>query len=185
MHLATKLSNRVLRYDGVSLISPEMVTQALLLGAGPTEIRVTGDSWEIQQFNLNCDDGDELKKNNDEVKLDTSWSLPKEWASLTIDQVQHLIVDKATDLIAKAKYSEVQVAKAYTRIEQELKEIERRNMVDFLKTIMFVLETFKKNNICWGVGRGSSCASYILFILGLHVVDCIKFDVPMEEFFHD
>ena len=185
MHLATKLNNRVLRYDGVSLISPEMVTHALLHGSGPTEIRVTEDCWEIQQFNLNCDEGDEIKFNDDEVKLDTSWKLPSEWASLTSDQVQHLIVDKATDVISRSSYTEAQVSKAYTRIEQEINEIEKRNMMDFLKTIMYVLDTFKKNDICWGVGRGSSCASYVLFVLGLHVVDCVKFDVPMEEFFHD
>jgi len=185
MHLTTKLNNRVLRYDGVSVIPPEMVADILLHGSSPTEIRVTQDSWEIQQFNFNCDEGDEIKFNNDEVKLDTSWNLPEDWASLTIDQVQHLIVDKATDVISRSNYTEAQVSKAYSRIEKEIKEIEKRNMMDFLKTIMYVLDTFKKNDICWGVGRGSSCASYVLFVLGLHVVDCVKFGVPMEEFFHD
>ena len=58
-------------------------------------------------------------------------------------------------------------------------------MTEFVKTVIFIVDTFKEAGIVWGVGRGSSCASYILFLLGLHLVDPIKFDISMDEFFHD
>ena len=185
MRLATDLKDRVLRYDGVSTISPEMVADALLRGAKPTEIRITDTNWEMAQFNANCDEGDELLPDTDEVKIDKSWNLPLAWAALTDADVEQIILEKATDVISTAGYSEQKVSEAYLRVEKELDEIKKRDMFQFVKAIMYVLETFSKNNICWGVGRGSSCASYILFILGLHVVDCVKFDVCMQEFFHD
>lgn len=185
MRYATDLKHRFLRYDGVSVISPEMVADALLRGAGATQIRVTETSWEVEQFNANCAPGDELREDCDEPTIDTSWVLPPKWQNLTVEDVENIIVDKAATCIHHAGYTEQQMDYAYLRVQQELHEIKKRDMLDFIKCIMYVLDVFQTNNICWGVGRGSSCASYILFVLGLHVVDCIKFDVPMSEFFHD
>jgi DNA polymerase III alpha subunit len=37
-------------------------------------------------------------------------------------------------------------------------------------------------NIVWGVGRGSSCSSYLLYLLGLHEVDVVKYDVDISDF---
>jgi DNA polymerase III alpha subunit len=33
------------------------------------------------------------------------------------------------------------------------------------------------------VGRGSSVASYVLFLIGVHKIDPIKYELPIEEFF--
>jgi DNA polymerase III alpha subunit len=40
----------------------------------------------------------------------------------------------------------------------------------------------RANNIVWGVGRGSSVASYVLFLIGIHKVDSLYYDLPIEEF---
>jgi DNA polymerase III alpha subunit len=36
--------------------------------------------------------------------------------------------------------------------------------------------------VLWGVGRGSSVASYCLYILGVHKVDSIKYELDIHEF---
>lgn len=69
------------------------------------------------------------------------------------------------------------------RIEAELKEFETRNMTELLLYLKYLVDTMRHNNVVWGVGRGSSVASYVLFLLGVHKIDPIKFDIPMEEFF--
>jgi DNA polymerase III alpha subunit len=49
--------------------------------------------------------------------------------------------------------------------------------------MVYIIDTLRKNNIVWGVGRGSSVASYVLFLLGVHRVDSVKYDIPLNEFF--
>jgi DNA polymerase III alpha subunit len=40
----------------------------------------------------------------------------------------------------------------------------------------------RKNSLVWGVGRGSSVASYVLFLIGIHKIDSIKYNLNIEEF---
>jgi DNA polymerase III alpha subunit len=56
-------------------------------------------------------------------------------------------------------------------------------MIPVLKTMKYIVDTLRKNNVVWGVGRGSSIASYALFLIGIHKIDSIKYDIPITEFF--
>jgi DNA polymerase-3 subunit alpha len=69
------------------------------------------------------------------------------------------------------------------RIVNEFEMFKSRGLLDVLKTVIYIVDTFEKNDIVWGTGRGSSCASYILYILGLHEVDSVKYDLDIHEFF--
>ena len=40
----------------------------------------------------------------------------------------------------------------------------------------------QENNLIWGVGRGSSVASYVLYKLGVHRIDSIFYDLDPGEF---
>jgi DNA polymerase III alpha subunit len=40
----------------------------------------------------------------------------------------------------------------------------------------------KANNIIWGVGRGSSVASYVLYLLEVHRVDSMYYNLDIREF---
>jgi DNA polymerase III alpha subunit len=180
--LFTQLQNRVLRFDGVSVVSPEMVAQCLLLGSEPAKLRVTEDCWEVSQFNQNAPDEEQIKVGTcDPISLNFSWHLPQEYRELDL---REYLLDTAAPIISE-RYSEIDQPIAIQRVVDELDEIYRRGLVEFVKTVIFVIDTFKKDGVVWGVGRGSSCASFILFILGLHSVDCIRLDIPMSEFFHD
>lgn len=180
--LNTQLENRKLRFDGVSIVSPEQVAEMLLLGAKPHQLRVTHLDEDIEAFNDNVPDDPISVDVGEPVKLDFSWKLPEPYLSMDL---RATIVARAVDRLLQLNYpDDVQLA-ASERIQAEFEEIERRGMVEFMKTIIYVLDVFREKGVIWGVGRGSSCASYILFILGLHSVDCIKYNVLMGEFFHD
>jgi DNA polymerase III alpha subunit len=69
------------------------------------------------------------------------------------------------------------------RVSQELELYIRHGMYDILHVMKFIVDTLRKNNIVWGVGRGSSVASYVLYLIGVHKIDSIKYNIPIDEFF--
>ena len=71
----------------------------------------------------------------------------------------------------------------YDRVIQELQLFKQHDMIPVLKTMKYVVDTLRSNNVVWGVGRGSSVASYVLHIIGVHKIDSIKYNIPIEEFF--
>jgi hypothetical protein len=69
------------------------------------------------------------------------------------------------------------------RLQYELKLYNTNNMIPILLAMKYVVDTLLSNNIVWGVGRGSSVASYALYLLGVHMIDSVKYELPIEEFF--
>ena len=69
------------------------------------------------------------------------------------------------------------------RVVEELRLFAKYDMITMLKTMKYIVDTLRANNVVWGVGRGSSVASYVLHIIGVHKIDPIKYNIPIEEFF--
>ena len=69
------------------------------------------------------------------------------------------------------------------RMLQELELYRTHDLIPVLKAMKYVVDTLRNNNIVWGVGRGSSVASYVLFIIGIHKIDSVKYKLPITEFF--
>lgn len=69
------------------------------------------------------------------------------------------------------------------RVVEELRLFAKHDMIPMLKTMKYVVDTLRANNVVWGVGRGSSVASYVLFIIGVHKIDSVKYKLPINEFF--
>jgi DNA polymerase III alpha subunit len=53
---------------------------------------------------------------------------------------------------------------------------------DVLRCLIYVVDTMKAKRVTWGVGRGSSCSSYLLYLLDLHSVDAVKYDIDITDF---
>ena len=71
---------------------------------------------------------------------------------------------------------------ATARVEMELAEFKARNLFPILQLLIYIIDTMRKNSLVWGVGRGSSVASYILYLLGVHKVDSVKYNLNIKEF---
>ena len=181
MHtLKSQLTDRVLRFDGVSEIGPEQIARFLLLGVPASKLRVTEQTPDLVMFNQQVSLEDQIRTGIDEpIQLDMAWQLPKSYSTLDLDEHFTTLYNQV-----EGRYSLELQGKAIERIVVELEEVKARGMVEFMRTVIFILDELKKNNVVWGVGRGSSCASYLLYLIGLHVVDCVTMEVPMEEFFH-
>jgi DNA polymerase III alpha subunit len=132
----------------------------------------------IQKYNQNCKEFGLPPINNwrEEADLDldqyieqnlSDWSLPPEYAELDIELY----------MLSKCKTSAQQQRVAY-----ELMEYEARGMQDVLRWMIYFTTTLRENNLVWGVGRGSSVSSYVLFLIGVHRVDSLKYELDLKEF---
>ena len=68
------------------------------------------------------------------------------------------------------------------RVDLELDEFEQRNLSDLLRFLVYFVDTVRTNNIVYGVGRGSSIASYVLYLLKVHRIDSFKYNLDIKEF---
>ncbi len=68
------------------------------------------------------------------------------------------------------------------RCGQELLLFQERNLFDLLRYLKYFVDTLTSNNMIWGVGRGSSVASYVLYLLGVHRIDSMFYDLDPTEF---
>jgi DNA polymerase III alpha subunit len=68
------------------------------------------------------------------------------------------------------------------RCGTELILFQERNMFDLLRYMKYLVDTMRDNNVIWGVGRGSSVASYVLYLLGVHRVNSMYYNLDPGEF---
>lgn len=173
--MKTELNDRTLWYDGTSQIKAELVPSYLLRGYQPKDLLVDRLTDDIRLFNQLADE--EIKVSKESIDaLDFSWNVPEEFMNIDLAE---FCDEKLKSAVFKSKLTFYE-----TRLESELAEIEKRHLTSFFKSLIYVVDTLKKNNVVWGIGRGSSCASLVLFLIGLHQVDPIKYQIPAQEFFH-
>ena len=68
------------------------------------------------------------------------------------------------------------------RVGQELLMYQERGLFDLLKYLTYLVHTMQQNQLIWGVGRGSSVASYVLYKLGVHRIDSMFYELDIREF---
>jgi len=68
------------------------------------------------------------------------------------------------------------------RAGQELLVYAERNLLPLLQYLKYLVDTMKQNNIVWGVGRGSSVSSFVLYLIGIHRIHSLKHNLNFEEF---
>jgi DNA polymerase III alpha subunit len=64
----------------------------------------------------------------------------------------------------------------------ELAMYKERGLFPVLQLLIWIVDTMRKHNLVWGVGRGSSVSSYLLYILGVHKVNSHKYRLDIKEF---
>jgi DNA polymerase III alpha subunit len=97
----------------------------------------------------------------------SQWLFPKEYKDMDIAK---WILEQCTS------ESELQ------RAGEELLLFQDRDMFILLKYLKYLVDTMRDNNIVWGVGRGSSVASFVLFLIGVHRINSLYYDLSIDEF---
>jgi hypothetical protein len=96
-----------------------------------------------------------------------SWHMPDEYRHMDI-----------AEYILSLCNSDAQLQ----RCGQELLLFQERNLFDLLRYLKYLVDTLRDNRMIWGVGRGSSVASYVLYLLGVHRIDSMFYDLDPQEF---
>lgn len=96
-----------------------------------------------------------------------NWYMPIEYKEMDIAK---FVLDQCTN------EAELQ------RAGEELILFQERNMFVLLQYLKYLVDTMRKNNVVWGVGRGSSVASFVLFLLGVHRINSLYYDLSIDEF---
>ena len=68
------------------------------------------------------------------------------------------------------------------RVQMEYDLFEKKNFVRVLQFLIYFIDTLRTNNIVWGVGRGSSVASFCLFLIGVHKINPMLYNLNITEF---
>jgi DNA polymerase III alpha subunit len=181
MKTFTPLKDRILWYDGDITFTPDQLYDYILKGGSITDgIHVNALNAEVLNFN-------ELNPNykitvKEKLKvIDQTWNIPDHYKNINIGKY---VTEKLTNELNNKKFNETDINKRINRVEIELKKYKESDMIVVLRTIMYIVDTFKEHNIVWGTGRGSSCASYVLYLLGLHNVDSVAYDLDINDFFN-
>ena len=98
-------------------------------------------------------------------------------------QSQWFMPDNYRDMdIAEYVLSLCTTQEELQRCGEELLMFQERNLFDLLRYLKYFVDTMQDNHMIWGVGRGSSVASYVLYKLGVHRIDSMFYDLDPREF---
>ena len=97
----------------------------------------------------------------------SNWSMPESYKNTDI--AQHVL-----DLCRTPEQLQ--------RAGEELLLFQEHGLFDLLRYLRYLVDVMQENNVIWGVGRGSSVASYVLYLLRVHRIDSMYYDLDPREF---
>lgn len=171
--MKTQLKDRILWVDGVSEVPAESVLSFLERGLPASYIAVSEVTPDLVEFNK-VSNSPLIQKTDVKAAFPPAWALPDSYVKLDIKEY---LIGLAERIVHDELYEQ--------RVERLVEEIDlflELGYEDLLKALVYVVAELSKRRIVWGVGRGSSCSSYLLYLLGLHEVDPVKYEIPLSDF---
>lgn len=146
------MSDPDIKLSNVLVVEPITFNPDLEIDTIPKLIEYTLSDQSIEEF-------DNQSRNN--------WFLPEEYKNFDI--AQYVLDQCKSD-------EELQ------RAGQELLLYQERDMFILLQYLKYLVDTMRQNNIVWGVGRGSSVSSFVLYLIGIHRINSLYYDLSIDEF---
>lgn len=164
---------------GRVLLAPDTLMEALYAGVDVAQVPVQREDELTLIYNAMCEQFDKTRHmlrlaeplahspDDEHVMRADAWRTPELYAS--IDVRDHVLAFCESDVECD-------------RVRQEMDLFEARGLLPVLRACIWLVDHFRSNNIVWGVGRGSSVASYVLFLIGVHKIDSIRYGLDIKEF---
>jgi DNA polymerase III alpha subunit len=102
-----------------------------------------------------------------DATLQSEWFMPDEYKTLNVDAFLNEQCSSTNEL---------------ERVNLEMRDYHSRDMVNILRYMIYLVDFMRENKIVWGVGRGSSVASFVLYLIGIHRINSIQYDLDFHEF---
>ena len=114
---------------------------------------------------------EQILRNQTVVEFDkqnyNAWHMPESYEN----------IDVKTYLLEKCNTEEER-----DRVLIEYKLFEQKGFTKVLKFLIYFVDVLRSNNIVWGVGRGSSVSSFCLFLIGIHKINPLFYNLDYREF---
>lgn len=162
---------------GELIFSAADICDLVMKGHAPAELAgmIVDDSVELDHLRTLLDpvpawQGEQQRTGTPEefhAQQQATWHMPEQYR--TLDIAAHVLSLCATE-------QELQ------RCGKELLLYQERDLFELLRFMVYLVDVMTQNKIIWGVGRGSSVASYVLFKLKVHQIDSMYYNLDVKEF---
>jgi DNA polymerase III alpha subunit len=150
-----------------ALYSGKIVSLADVYVDTPSQYNVARDvnADKIPQLKSMIENYDDISSWDKQNQM--SWNMPDKYKNF---EIVGFLLDQTNN------------EEEYQRVVEELELFYQYDMIELLKYIKYLVDTMRENNVLWGVGRGSSVASYVLYLIGIHKINSLKFGLDIREF---
>lgn len=147
-----------------SLVQEQTAIEMLYRDLDITKVSIQNNV--VYTYNSVCNEL-ELDTITDVIEYSKEFNIPQAYKDIDVEEY---LLARAVDRVSRE------------RVEAELTEFKARNLYPVLQLMIYIVDTMRENNVVWGVGRGSSVASYCLYLIGVHRIDSIKYNLDINEF---
>lgn len=162
------LQQRILLPDGTSLMDEDEASRLILsLGELPSHVKVL-PSADASVYELLY--GVKVIHDGDCPDVSPEYDVTDEDVLIMLESLRNsdrLVLDKE---------------QGEERLEKELVYFREKGYLPFLAVMKKTVDEFKASGVVWGVGRGSSCACYVLYLLEVHDLNPVKYSIDFSEF---
>lgn len=155
----TDLVNMVMRGVTAEQMTGMLVEQGLTLESASAYLEKMPDLIAHMMNTATVAEWDQINQHR--------WHMPQEYQDLDIAELVLSLCDSDAEL---------------QRCGAELLMYQERDLFNLLRYLRYLVDTLRANRMIWGVGRGSSVASYVLYKLGVHRIDSLHYDLDVGEF---
>lgn len=163
---------------GQAILSSEQLAELILQGKNISHLNVVFDDdirlfqehqAELLKETITFLDAPEENLTFDEFhkQCANTWVFPEVYQQINVKQ---WLLDKC------------KTQQEIDRVNEEYKLYEDRDLIMLLRLFIYLVDYMRKNKFIWGVGRGSSVSSYILYLIGVHRVDSIFYNLDIHEY---
>lgn len=168
------LKNRRIFNDGTVICKNSALVEMLYSGLD-INLAVSEPDSDVELYNqadrlLDTDYGEITITNEqlfDNVNWFDYWTTPDPYADMDIEEYI---------------YNRCKTTEEIVRVQKEMKLFKERNMLSVLCHLVYLTDFWRKNGIFWGVGRGSSVGSFVLYLIGINRINPLDFDIAIEDF---
>ena len=171
----TQLKDRTLWFDGDSTFSSHNIYQALVPGVDV--LFVDELTQDVEQYNKLVRPEHQIRVKDSIRDLDKSWNIPDEYKTLNLIEY---FADRLSEV--KDQFDLHEYEKRQCRTAVEISLYRKLNLENTIRAIIYIINTLESKEIVWGVGRGSSVSSYLLYLIGVHDVDSVLYDLDIHDF---
>lgn len=169
-------------HDEYGRVAYDATDLCKLLMSGRDILTIPGFGPEVELHNQLCKELDRLEDSLPVLEpldvtpeefhkeLQKQWFIPEPFASADI---RSILLESVT------------TQQQIDRVNLELAEFEAKNCMKVLNFLLYLVSIVEDNKIVMGVGRGSSIACYCLYLLGVHMIDSLAWDLDPSEFFKE